>query len=251
MASTSCTLEAHNSLREYATQSARPLVSMVFIAPLLIVYELGIVVLGPHALRNGADTWLRHLLECLGFGQYFLLPILTCGILLAWHHTRHDSWSLPGGVITTMLLESMLFALVLFGLAHLLRAVFVPPLAAVEGGGSLDSSASAVSRLIGYCGAGIYEELLFRLMLLPSVTGLLRWLGVSWRASLLSAIVVTSLVFSAAHYQLFTHAGYTFDWYSFSFRFAAGTFFAVLFVWRGFGIAVGAHALYDILVEVI
>ena len=76
---------------------------MAFVTPLLIIYELGVVLLGPHALRNGADTWLRLFLESLGFGQYFLLPILTCSILLAWHHTRRDAWSLQGGVLTTML----------------------------------------------------------------------------------------------------------------------------------------------------
>ncbi len=244
-------MEPRNSLRDYATESARPLVSMVFVAPLLIVYEFGIVLLGPHALRNGADTWLRCLLEYVGFGQYFLLPILTCSLLLAWHHMRRDSWSLQSGVISTMLLESMLFALILFGFAHLQKALFAPPLGAIACASGAEESVNAASRLIGYCGAGIYEELLFRLMLLPCVTGLLRWTGLPWRASLAWAIVITSLVFSAAHYQLITPGGYAFDWYSFAFRFAAGSFFAVLFVARGFGIAVGAHALYDILVELI
>ena len=57
--------------------------------------------------------------------------------------------------------------------------------------------------------------------------------------------------FSAAHYQVFTSGGYAFDWYSFTFRFIAGVFFAVVFVLRGFGIAAGAHALYDMLVELV
>ena len=243
--------EPTNSLSGYASESARPLVSMAFIAPLLIIYELGIVMLGPHALRNGADTWLRNLLEYVGFGQYFLLPFLTCGILLAWHHTRHDKWSLRSGVLTTMLLESTLFAVILFGLAHLQRAIFTPLPAAVfvsYGDGPL---VGIVSRLIGYCGAGIYEELLFRLMLLPAVAGLLKWSGLTWQTSWMWGIILTSLFFSAAHYQLLTSGGYIFDWYSFSFRFAAGSFFAILFVTRGFGIAAGTHALYDILVELV
>ena len=117
MSSSLETTHQSNSLREYAVESARPLVSMTFVAPLLIVYELGVVVLGPHALRNGADTWLRRTLESIGFGQYFLLPILTCGILLAWHHTRHDKWEFSGSVLTTMLLESMLIALLAWLLA--------------------------------------------------------------------------------------------------------------------------------------
>ncbi len=240
-----------NSLKGYADESARPLVSLAFVAPLLITYEFGIVLLGPHAMRNGADTWLRNLLECIGFGQYFLLPFLTCGILLAWHHTRHDRWSLQGGVLTTMLLESMLFALVLLGVAHLQRSLFAPVPNAILCSTDERVTAGVVGRLIGYCGAGIYEELLFRLMMLPAIAGGLKWTGLNWRSSWSWAIVATSLIFSAAHYQLFTPGGYAFDWYSFSFRCAAGSFFAIVFVLRGFGIAVGAHALYDILVELI
>ena len=239
------------SLRAYAAESARPLVSLVFITPLLCVYELAGVVLGPTALRNGADTWLRGLLEWLGFGQYFLLPILTCGILLAWHHTRRDSWQLQGGVLTTMLLECMLFAFMLFGLAHLQRALFTPITVAITGTSATAEMLVTTSRLIGYCGAGIYEELLFRLIMLPSIAAAFRSLAFNWRSSLCGAIIATSLIFSAAHYHAFAQGGYAFDWYTFSFRFAAGLFFAGLFVTRGFGIAVGTHALYDIFVEII
>jgi membrane protease YdiL (CAAX protease family) len=107
-----------------------------------------------------------------------------------------------------------------------------------------------VSRLIGYCGAGIYEELLFRLMLLPAAAAVLHRSGLAWRSSWAWAIAASSLIFSAAHYDWFTPGGYAFEWYSFSFRFAAGTFFAILFVTRGFGIAAGAHAFYDMLVEI-
>jgi membrane protease YdiL (CAAX protease family) len=251
MMSSSATDGTRASLREYAAQSARPLVSMAFIAPMLIVYELGGVVLGPNALRNGADTWLRCMLESIGFGQYFLLPILTCSILLAWHHTRQDSWQLPGGVLTTMLLESTLFALVLFGLAHLQRAFFAPATMSIPGTSVTAEALVTASRLIGYCGAGIYEELLFRLIMLPSIAAAFRSVGFTWRSSWCWGIVTTSLLFSAAHYHAFVTGGYAFDWYTFSFRFAAGLFFSGLFVARGFGIAVGSHAMYNILVEII
>ncbi len=240
-----------NSMKTYVAESTRPLVSMAFIAPLLLVYELGVILLGPHTLRNGADVWLREFLEFLGFGQYFLLPLLTCGILLAWHHTRDDGWSLRGSVLSTMLLESILLALILFGAAHLQRAAFANITAAVSTDAQALPTTGTIGRLIGYCGAGIYEELLFRLMILPAVATLLWWCGVSWRGSLLLAMIATSLLFSAAHYQWFTSGGYAFDWYTFTFRFAAGVFFSLLFVLRGFGIAAGSHALYDILVELI
>ena len=69
-----------------------------------------------------------------------------------------------------------------------------------------------------------------------------RWLGTA------SAVILTSLLFSAAHY-VGPH-GEPFDAFSFSFRCIAGAFFAVLFVWRGFGIAAGTHAMYDIFVGI-
>jgi len=108
--------------------------------------------------------------------------------------------------------------------------------------------------MLGYFGAGLYEELLFRLTMLPLATMLLRGLGMRPRGALVLAVLAVSLCFSLAHYrwdldlfgwQLHT-SGYAFDWFSFSFRFAAGTVFSALFVCRGFGIAVGAHALYDV-----
>lgn len=237
-------------LQQYATESARPLVSMAFVAPLLAVYELGAVVFGPHVLRNGADIWLRHLLGAIGFGQYFLLPLLTCGALLGWHHMRRDQWSLNSNALPTMLLESTLLAMLLLAIAHLQRALFVPPVAIPCQVGSV-AATGTLGRLVGYCGAGIYEELLFRLIMLPAVARLLGWLGLAHRARWAWAVLGTSLIFSAAHYQLLSAAGYAFDWYSFSFRFVAGLFFAVLFVFRGFGIAAGAHTMYDILVEIL
>ena len=65
-----------------------------------------------------------------------------------------------------------------------------------------------------------------------------------WR--LFVSITLTSLLFSAAHN--IGPAGEPLRWFSFLFRFIAGVFFAILFVYRGYGIAVGTHALYDILI---
>ena len=63
---------------------------------------------------------------------------------------------------------------------------------------------------------------------------------------LVAAVVLTSLLFSTAHY--IGPSGEHLEWNSFLFRFLAGVFFSILFVYHGFGIAAGAHAGYDILV---
>jgi membrane protease YdiL (CAAX protease family) len=238
----------------YWHESARPLESLVFVTPMLLFYEVGVLLLGPQAIRNAADVWLRQLLDLLGFGQYFLLPILTCGLLLGWHHVTRQSWRLNWNALYGMLFESIVFGLFLVLIAGWQGRFFAASSAVCavsESGGS-----GVFGTLVAYVGAGIYEEVLFRLMLLPGVWGLLRLAGLSTRASMATAVVVTSLVFSAAHYQFdFTFAGYhfttaygeAFAWSSFCFRFLAGVAFSLLFLLRGFGVTAGAHAMYDLL----
>jgi hypothetical protein len=70
--------------------------------------------------------------------------------------------------------------------------------------------------------------------------------GFSATPACLWSVLLTSLLFSAAHY--IGPLGDAFELYSFAFRALAGIFFATLFVVRGFGIAAGAHAAYDMLV---
>ena len=78
----------------YWQQSRGPFASLLFMTPLLLLYEGGVLVFGSGGIRNGADAWLRSLLDTLGFSGYFLLPVLTVGILLAWHQS-----TLVGGLL--------------------------------------------------------------------------------------------------------------------------------------------------------
>lgn len=226
--------QAHDS---YWSVSRRPLTSLVFSLPLVLAYEGGVLLLGRTAARNGADVWLRTLLDRLGFGEYFLLPVLTVAGLLAWHHVEHDRWRFSGRVLAGMTGECVLWAAVLLGIARLQDRFW--PLAA--GGGE-----TVLARLIAFCGAGLYEEVLFRLLLLPAVVWLAARLGAGPPAAAAWGVVGSSLLFSLAHYV--GPLGDVFDPYSFTFRFLAGCFFAVLFELRGFGIAAGSHAAYDMLV---
>ena len=241
--------------KDYWRQSRRPLASLAFVLPLLVFYEGGLVLLGTQAVRNGADVWLRQLLDVLGFGQYFILPALTVAVLLAWHHMTRERWRLSAAVPWAMLAECAVLGLVLLGLGRLqgllVQALVGPRMAPLEVTAAMPwviaGRAAMLGRVLGFVGAGVYEEMLFRLLLLPPVSVCAERLGVQRGVRIVSAVVLTSLVFSAAHY-IGPH-GEAWEALSFWFRFTAGAFFAVLFVYRGFGIAAGTHALYDIFVS--
>jgi len=222
----------------YWSLSRTPLTSLVFALPLVLAYEGGVLVLGRGSPRNGADVWLRQFLDALGFGSYFLLPALTVIGLLAWHHIEHDRWRFSPVVLAGMAVECVLWAAALVGVARLQDRLW-PLVAAGLGDGIF-------GRLVAFCGAGLYEEVLFRLLLLPSLVWMFERIGFSTVAAGLCGLVFSSLLFSLAHYV--GPLGDTFAIYSFTFRFLAGLFFAILFTVRGFGIAAGSHAVYDILV---
>ncbi len=231
----------------YMRDSSEPLTALVFVLPFLVLYEGGLLLLGDSAMRNGADVWLRHWLDGLGLGQYVLLPLLVVGGLLAWHHLTHRPWKVHSSALIWMLFESALLGLGLLIIAQTQAAasgwlsIVASPTVSLH-----HEIAQLLGRLISFFGAGFYEEVLFRLMLVPLVVAALAMLGGSRRVQIIGAVLSTSLLFSLAHY-VGPH-GETFTGYTFAFRLLAGCFFGTLFLWRGFGIAVGAHALYDIFV---
>ena len=142
-----------------------------------------------------------------------------------------------------MAAESLVYALLLGGLViqimHLVLSSWALQIGP-DGGGFWYNLTMAL-------GAGIYEELLFRVLLMGGLKLLLCQLGgvdhfLAWTI----AALVSSVVFSLFHYV--GPGGEPFEVMSFIFRFIAGGLLAGLYAARGFGIAVWTHAIYDVIV---
>ncbi len=237
--------------RSYWSTTRRPLPCLVFVAPILLAYELGVFWLGgdsADALRTGADAWMRRGLVALSLTDRWFLPLSLILVLVGWQAVDRRDWRFSPATLLGMAIESVVLAIALVGLSKVVDLGFTrleqagaPSLATTAPG-----SGHPAAPLIGFLGAGVYEETLFRLVLIPLIFGALRVLQTP--AVLASALAVTAagLLFSLAH-----HAGIpgeAFTWFAFIFRWLAGVYFAWVFVVRGFGIAVGTHTAYDILV---
>ncbi len=241
-----------NSANDYWSEARTPLSSLLFLIPWILVYEFGVLAIGqdqPDNVRNGADFWMRSWLSRAGAGQ-LLLPILVIGMLLGWHLYRKNPWQIRLETQFGMLAESILLAIVLVAVGQCHDLLFRQiGRSDVSSEAILNAVGGPLTRAVSFIGAGVYEEVMFRLLLVPiAILGFRMFeFPPKWAAAM--AAISTSFVFALAH-----HVGPTadaFNLFAFSFRAAAGIFFATVFLLRGFGITVGCHAAYDLLVGVL
>jgi hypothetical protein len=118
------------------------------------------------------------------------------------------------------------------------------------------NSQSLLANIITGIGAGIYEELIFRLILICILMMLFQDLmGFEHKNSIVFSVLISAALFSAHHHIVFVNGQFAltapFSWAEFSFRAIAGVYFAALFAIRGFGITAGTHAFYDIIATIL
>jgi hypothetical protein len=237
-------------MSRYFTATRHPWACLLFLLPLLAAYEGGVWWLGgdqSDRLRNGADAWLRWVLELFGVGQVLAAPFVVLVVMLVWSWWR---WlDRPEDPVTTffgMAFESCLFALILWQFSR----NFAPIMdrLGVQLQITIPVQTAPLSQILTFIGAGIYEEVLFRLILFVGLYTVLRVVQLPVLIALPFAAITAAIAFAAAHhigpYGEPMRADY------FIFRTVAGLYFTLVFITRGFGIAIGAHAGYDVLVGV-
>jgi hypothetical protein len=232
----------------YWSLSRRPRYSLLFALPLLVAYELLGLMLSGSAIagvRNGADVLLKSMFVSFG-GRTGLLVfgalLLGTGAWLVWRD-RHSGGPIRWGVFGGMAIESLVYASVLGLVTATLTSLLLGrslPLAI----GQFEQLSLPAQVMISL-GAGLYEELLFRVVLVGALAWLARRaLGSPFAAGAV-ATLVGALLFSAFHY-IGPH-GDRLELGSFAFRSVAGILFSSLYLTRGFGITAWTHALYDLM----
>ncbi len=238
------------ALHSYFAISREPRYTILFAAPLLFLYEALAAAISQSAfagVRNGADVLLKTLFLTFG-GRTGLVAfgvvLVGVGGWAVWRDQRRRGGRLQGRVFGGMLLESLIYAALFGQLVLLLTAWLLQGgvLSAVAQGSH--AALPLGTQLVVSLGAGLYEELLFRVLLVSALTAVALRLGWSRWVSVLGAVVVSALIFSAFHYV--GPYGDPFTVESFTFRAIAGLLLSGLYVGRGFGIAAWTHALYDV-----
>jgi hypothetical protein len=231
--------------------------SILFALPLLLAYEtLAALLAHPGAeLRNGADVMLRSIFTSVAGPRgslIFMAVVILAGLFFVVRDMRANRAPMRPGLFVLMLAEAAALAAtfgIVIGLTTAkllgsLHALSILSIEARQGPGGALAHMPWTTRLMLSLGAGIYEELFFRVLLVGGLAaGARAVLGASKRTSGVIAAVLGAVVFSAFHY--IGPYGDRLELQSFTFRMLSGLAFSALYLVRGFGITAWTHALYD------
>ena len=236
----------HPRQGSYWVYSKRPLEILVFLAPIIVAYEVGLLgVLQSETggvLTNLAHKKIIDLFNSLGVSVAGLaLPGLVLVILLlVWQVLRRAPWRIHGKTVGFMWVESALLALPLLLIAQLLTGVHEFSAISLQ---EQAAEPSLLARLAVGIGAGLYEELAFRWLFIAVIhTIACDVFKASHRVGLTIAIIISALAFMYYHPIEGAPVG------RMIFYLIGGLYFGTIFVVRGFGIVAATHAIYNVVV---
>lgn len=233
-------------LKGYLDNTHTLLYSFLVSLPLFVLYEVLILISQPDGdtiVRISVDVWIKTLFTWLGVDavsfSLLLLMLIGIGIIIK---EREKLKSLRFVYFPLLIIESVFYAIIVAMISQFLVSAIVN----MQAAGDPVATLSLTQQLALSLGAGLYEELFFRVILVSLFSFLfIRWFGKKWMG-VTASVLLAALLFSAVHYV--GSMGDAFTISSFLYRFLFGLILNGIYVWRGFGVAAWTHALYDVMV---
>lgn len=234
-----------NAIKEYFRNTHNLLYSFLLSLPLFLFYEALILISQPEGdqiIRISVDVWVKSLFSHLGVNvlSFSLLIVALAGFVILYKE-RERLKALNFSYFPALLLEALLYAIVVAAIS----SAFVSLVVNIINQDPIESL-SYLQKLALSLGAGLYEELFFRVILVSLFSLLFTKLFAKKWAGITAAILLSAFLFSAVHYM--GSLGDQFTIGSFLFRFIFGLMLNGIYIWRGFGVAAWTHAIYDIIV---
>jgi len=252
----------------YFARTARPVYALLFLLPFIVLYEILIIVVNPQLLSEPANNvrggvvafvWIQNFLQYLGLdgkSSWLCAPLVIIITLVILQFTSRRQWKIVWTDFLAMACECIAIAIPLIIFSLVIHRTTPQQTACLLAAVSRFGHHSFIMDIITGIGAGIYEELVFRLILI----GLLMMffetiLGVEKTKSIFISIAVSAVLFSLHHHFVFLNGRFAkseiLDRGPFIFRTVAGVYFAAVFAVRGYGIVAGAHIFYDIIATIL
>ncbi len=228
---------------DYWSLSRDPGVGAALVLPLWIGYEFGALTLNrgwAGRIRTGVDYLLTTVISEMGFPAVFSgLAVLLILLLLILRHGKNEKWGgFRARYFSAMLLESAVYATCVGFVVSSLSSHFLS-----VGAGSTERTLAAT--LVVNIGAGVYEELVFRVSVFSGLVFIAGKVGsLNKRVVSVWSVIASSVLFASFHYLPLFGESFALDTYLF--RLFAGVLLCLLFIMRGFGITAYTHSLYNV-----
>lgn len=229
----------------YWSQSRLPWPMLLALLPLVLLDEWGLLFHG----ANDRGAWNRAQDQLIQFLSIFDLPpslvLPACGIiiivvLLTWHLLSNDSWRVRPLVPVVIPCEGAILSIPLVVMSLLLA------MGMTLAGSSTPTDFSSlpfIDSLLVSTAAGLYEELLFRMICIALLHTLLVnifRLAETWGIAL--AVIGSTIAFAWYHDPSLASPG------EIAFLLMAGLYLGAVYVSRGFAVVVWTHVIYDVIV---
>ena len=259
-------------LARYWEATQEPLYCLLFLLPLVVAYEFGALMIRTTSggSRLLADWLLQRALALFGASPAWLPGLALLLTLLVWHVLSGRRWRVHLVYFPLMLIESVALTVPLYvatqlamqatasmqavlgvSAALVAQAALAAPsaltaqTALATPSGAWLSDPVVQSKVVHGLGAGVFEELLFRLYLITGLEFVLRdALRLARPYAVAIAILLASCAFAAAHFLPI--GGLEWQWTAAVTKLLGGLYLSLVFVGRGLGVATGCHAAFNL-----
>lgn len=233
-------------LKTYWNYSKNPFYSIIFALPLLLAYEIMMFTFNHSdiiGLRNGADVLFRQFFGIFNvYGFYVVGLVVLLAMLIAYHFNFKGKKKpqFESRFYLLMILESILYAFIMY-----IGVIQIGRLLMLSGNGQ-----TTREMIVLALGAGIYEEFIFRVIL---ITGFLFFLKEILKLPevLATSLALIGAAFLFAVFHYIGPFGEAFEFRTFALRFGAGLFLSLLYILRGYGITAYTHTIYDLIMIIL
>jgi len=233
-------------MKNYLRQTNGLLYSYLISIPLLLLYEILILISQPQGniARISVDVWFKSFFTYFGLNAISTTLIVAAfigGIIV--YKKRTELKSVRKNYLLLMIGEATLYAILVA-----LIVSNVVDFILLQSANGLTDDFNKLQLIALSLGAGLYEELFFRVILVSFLIFVFQKIFKNKSYASGVAIVVAALIFSGVHYV----GDFADLWLlsSFLFRFLFGLALNLIYVIRGFGMAAWTHAIYDLIVVI-
>ena len=232
----------------YSSLVSKPINQLVVVSFLLLIYHVGSIFTKDSL---AVPKMLEMVVLWFGGTAKYLIAFFVVAVLLGQHIMHKDKFRPNGWAILAIVIEGAVLTLPVVVISWITGGKWMVN-AQAEIQQVVENTSDILpvyAEILKSIGAGVYEEFLFRLVFISAGSlFLMDLIKIDKISSALILVSLSAILFSASHFQIEQIKALDFESFDrLLFLALAGAWWGILFIWRGFGVAVCSHICWDLI----